>query len=40
MGTFSHNIEIVKVNASGVYSTAELEVDTSSASFTSNHSVT
>lgn len=40
MGTFSHNIEIVKVNASGVYSTAELEVDTSSASFTSNQSGT
>lgn len=36
MGTFSHKIEILKINASGTYSTSELEVDTSSASFTAN----
>ncbi len=40
MGTFSHKIEIVKINASGDYSVSELEVDTSSASFTSNHAGT
>ena len=38
MGTFSHKIEIVKINASGTYSASELVVDTSSASFTANQS--
>jgi len=40
MGTFSHKIEIVKINVSGTYSVSELEVDTSSASFTSNQAGT